>query len=224
MHADEFRYEDPRRRSLNSVFCRSFVCVQRGSKTLSYRLGRYREDNAFVHRRSIGFTYLVHSLMFTLFNQADFGIVNLGVRATKTDLDIPEVPIEIQEDQHKARLSHFIWVVGPEINDLLAVICFECPSWFDLPSEDWHSTMCAGLTTLSLSITSRTSTLGRNGAHECRSREVQRTALCGHRDFAPRQGKGDLISIADRHWRQFQSQECVAKSMQVLSRWSYNPP
>jgi HB1, ASXL, restriction endonuclease HTH domain len=42
LYADQFRYEDPRHRSPDSVFCRSFVCVQRGSEILTYRLGRCR--------------------------------------------------------------------------------------------------------------------------------------------------------------------------------------
>lgn len=132
LHTDNFRYEDPRRHSSTSVFCRSFVCVRRESKVLSYRLGRYREDrDAFMHRRSIGFSTLVHDFEATLFNQLDLGIVESGVRITKVDLDIPDAPSEGGENQRSATLSHFIWVLSPGLNDLLAVVCFECPPWFE---------------------------------------------------------------------------------------------
>jgi hypothetical protein len=63
LHQDQFRYEDPRRRSPGSVFFRSFVCVRSGTRILSYRLGRYRDDrDAFVHKRCIGFAALSTTL------------------------------------------------------------------------------------------------------------------------------------------------------------------
>ncbi|WP_378136838.1 hypothetical protein [Chelatococcus sp. GCM10030263] len=132
LRSNQFRYEDPRRSSDHSVFCRSFVCVQRKGEILTYRLGRYREDrDAFIHRRSAGFSALVHDFEFTLFSQSDLGIVDSGIHATKIDLDIPELPSSAADQQTEGWLSHFIWVSGPESNDLLAVVAFECPSWFE---------------------------------------------------------------------------------------------
>jgi hypothetical protein len=59
----------------------------------------------------------------------DFGIVDAGVEATKVDLDIPTVPsVHIA----KAVLSYFIWTShAPGQDDLLAVITFQCPPWFE---------------------------------------------------------------------------------------------
>jgi hypothetical protein len=132
LHDGQFRYVDPRQRSSHAVFCRSFVCVQRGTQTLSYRLGRYREDrDAFMNKRSIGFTTLVHDFEYTLFNRADFGIVESGVRAVKVDLDIPDVATESEESTLYAKLSHFIWVTPLDRSDLLAVVSFQCPIWFE---------------------------------------------------------------------------------------------
>jgi hypothetical protein len=127
-----YRYEDPRRRSPSTVVCRSFVCVHRDAKILSYRLGRYREDrDTFMNRRSIGFSTLVHEFENTLFSRVDLGIVDSGIRAAKVDLDIPELPADQQVKDQGAWLSHFLWVSGEGASDLIAVVCFECPAWFE---------------------------------------------------------------------------------------------
>jgi hypothetical protein len=132
LQSADCRYEDPRHRSEGSVFFRAFVCVQRGSQVLTYRLGRYREDrDAFMHKRCIGFATLVHDFEHTLFNTGDFGIVDSGVHATKVDLDIPEVAEEPTADARRGRLSHFIWTSEQSGGDLLAVISYECPIWFE---------------------------------------------------------------------------------------------
>ncbi len=48
------------------------------------------------------------------------------MRATKLDLDIPTI------ENIKASLSYFIWPSqAPGATDLLAVISFECPDWFE---------------------------------------------------------------------------------------------
>lgn len=133
LHSDRFRYEDPRQKNPDSVFFRSFVCVQRDSRLLSYRLGRYRDDrDAFASKRSIGFAAFVHDDDCTLFNFRTFGIVDAGVVATKIDLDVPEIPASSAQEPVRSQLSHFVWISQPSgTNDLLAVIRFECPSWFE---------------------------------------------------------------------------------------------
>jgi hypothetical protein len=79
-------------------------------------------------KRSIGFSALVDIEAHTLFDIDDFGIVNSGVQATKVDLDVPDV----QNEQVKASLLYFIWSCQASgTNDLLAVIAFECPGWFE---------------------------------------------------------------------------------------------
>ena len=123
-------YGDPRNSNGTSVFIRSFVCVFRKTDILTYRLGRYRDDrDAFMSRRSIGFSSLVHSDDHTLFNLGDFGIIDSGIRATKIDLDIPEVS---PNDRFEASLGYFMYIShAAENNDLLAVVSFECPPWFE---------------------------------------------------------------------------------------------
>lgn len=133
LNEDAYRYEDPRTSVENIVFLRSFVCVFRDKEVLSYRLGRYRDDrDAFMSHRSIGFSALVNIDEHTLFNLGDFGIVDAGVRATKIDLDMPEVQKNSLEERIEAYLNYFIWVRDDTgSNDLLAVINFKCPTWFE---------------------------------------------------------------------------------------------
>lgn len=125
-------YIDPKKAG-NAVFIRSFVCVCRGSKVLSYRLGRYRDDrDPFLHKRSIGFATLVHIDAHTLFNTSDMGIIESGVRAVKIDLDIPPVPPKAAKTLDEAVLRKFVWVSHEEGGgDLLAIVSYRCPHWFE---------------------------------------------------------------------------------------------
>ena len=130
LNADHFRYDDPRKKDTDLVFLRSFVCVCREQEILSYRAGRYREDrDSFLLRRSIGFSTFIHLDDRTLFNFRDFGIVEAGLRAAQIDLDIPA---PIPSEPLKGRLRYFIWpteIEGP--SQLLAIIDFNCPPWFE---------------------------------------------------------------------------------------------
>ena len=133
LRSDRYRYDDPKNRKESSVFLWSFVSVRRDCEVLTYRLGRYRDDrDTFMARRSVGFSTLVHRDERTLFNINDFGIVDSGVHATKVDLDVPEVHSTGHGDRGAATLVHFIWVFqNTGQSDLLAVINFECPKWFE---------------------------------------------------------------------------------------------
>lgn len=133
LKTDKFRYDDPRLKNPDSVFFRSFVCVQRDSKMLSYRVGRYREDrDSFMSKRSIGFSTFVHADECTLFNYKTFGIIDAGVRAAKVDLDVPDLPASLSEEPIKANLTRFLWSHNPNgSDDILAVVLFECPRWFE---------------------------------------------------------------------------------------------
>lgn len=130
LSSERYQYDDPRGKTEKLVFVRSFVCVCRGNDLLSYRVGRYRDDrDTFMSRRSIGFSTFVNIDDQTLFNIGTLGVVEAGVGATKIDLDIPESPTG---EQLNAHLSYFIWATkGSDSTDLLAVIDFECPSWFE---------------------------------------------------------------------------------------------
>ena len=133
LKTDRYRYEDPKQKKPESVFFRSFVCVQRDSRLLSYRVGRYREDrDSFMYKRSIGFAAFVHEDECTLFNYKTFGIIDAGARAAKVDLDVPELPASSAHTPMQFYLSHFVWSSQPSgASDLLAIIHFECPTWFE---------------------------------------------------------------------------------------------
>jgi hypothetical protein len=126
-------YMDPKSKNVDTVLIRSFVCVCRGSKILTYRLGRYREDrDTFMHKRTIGFTTLVYPDEHTLFNVEDLGIVEAGIRAAKTDLDIPLLLTAGDGDSEGASLTKFVWTADEAgSSDLLAVVIYSCPSWFE---------------------------------------------------------------------------------------------
>lgn len=133
LRADAYRYDDPRQYDRESVFVRSFVAVRRNSEVLSYRLGRYRDDrDGFMSRRSIGFSTLVHRDDRTLFSAESFGIVECGLHATMIDLDIPPEGSSNANGDLNANLIYFLWVSQTSgADDLLAVINFDCPSWFE---------------------------------------------------------------------------------------------
>ena len=134
LQADSCRYEDPRTQNRNSIFVRSFVCVSRDTKILTHRTGHYREDrDAFINRRSIGFSTLVDPEAHTLFNFGTYGIIDSGISATRIDLDIPQVLKEGADERGGASLGYFLWASdrSTATTDLLAVISFRCPDWFE---------------------------------------------------------------------------------------------
>lgn len=131
-HAGHVHYGDPKVDSGHLVFLWSFVTVTRSNLVLSYRQGRYRENrDAFALKRTIGFSTLVHEHESTLFNLTDFGIIDSGVHATMLDLDIPEVPVSGEAVEFRAHLKYFLWKSNDRAGDLVAVIDFECPDWFE---------------------------------------------------------------------------------------------
>lgn len=85
-----------------------------------------------MHKRSIGFTTLIHVDEHTLFNVGDMGIVEAGVRAVKIDLDIPPALAEEKVTSDEAQLRKFLWVSDADgRSDLLAIIRYGCPQWFE---------------------------------------------------------------------------------------------
>lgn len=132
LRAGHVRYGDPKADAADLVFLWSFVCVVRANSVLSYRQGRYRESrDAFALRRTIGFSTLVHQHESTLFNVGDLGIVDSGVHATMLDLDIPVVAPTHAVNAFSASLRYFLWPGANQSRDLVAVIDFDCPPWFE---------------------------------------------------------------------------------------------
>lgn len=127
-----FSLDESRQDNENAVLIRSFVCVQRRSMVLTYRLGAYRENrDTFQHRRSVGFTSKVHPDNHTLFDRDGFGIIESGVRGVQLDLDIHDAAA--LSDLKSARIHYFIWVSNAAAGstDLLAVVGFACPDWYE---------------------------------------------------------------------------------------------
>lgn len=132
--SQEFRYLDSiNERGPDDLVVWSFVMVMRDDNVLTYRHGRYREGrDAFLQRRSIGFFTPVVDIDRDLFDRGDHGIVSSGVRAVVLDLDMPRTVSHDVEYQELAHLrSFFIHQESSAHSDLLAVVNFECPSWFE---------------------------------------------------------------------------------------------
>jgi hypothetical protein len=125
-------YDDYRRKKSDSIFVWSFVLVKRKNWVLSYRLGRYRDErDSFMSRRTIGFTTLVLENERTLFNMNNMGIVDAGVKATNIDLDIPIV-MSRTANQIAGAIRYFLVAhTSTDAKDMLAVVDYECPTWFE---------------------------------------------------------------------------------------------
>lgn len=129
--SDHFHYAaSSAQRALEDVLIWSFVIVTRDRLVLTYRHGHYREGrDGFLQRRSVGFFTPVVDTDMTLFDRADHGIVVSGLRALATDLDLADSHIDMDVARHAA-LDCVIATSNGSTRDLLAVIHFESPDWF----------------------------------------------------------------------------------------------
>lgn len=111
----------------------SFVVFTKGSLALSYRLGRYREDrDVFALKRSIGFYAAVSEADANLFNIDDLGVMEAGVQAVSMDLDMPWSVSLSKAYRSLTQLRTFYLHKGDDGRaNLLSVIQFECPEWFE---------------------------------------------------------------------------------------------
>lgn len=117
-------------RTADDVLVWSFVVVTRGDEVLTYRHGRYREDrDSFLRKRSIGFFTPVLEESYDLFDRGDRGVVASGLRAVLMDLDMP--PEVDEKYDERASLLTFISPLPNDSVDILAVVKFECPDWFE---------------------------------------------------------------------------------------------
>lgn len=130
LQSHHFRYlEFASDRTENDILLWSFVMVRRGPEVLTYRHGRYREGrDSFLQRRSVGFFTPVVDIDRDLFDRGDHGIVSSGVRGVVLDLHLPRTVPREHEYQGAAELGDFIL---DDSGDLLAVVTFQCPSWFE---------------------------------------------------------------------------------------------
>jgi hypothetical protein len=113
----------------DDVLVWSFVVILRGEKVLSYRQGRYREGrDTFLQKRSIGFYSLVTGDDFTLFDQDDYGVLSSGLKAISMDLDLP---IASLQEAERISQSGFVYTLTEGRHDLLGLIKYECPEWFE---------------------------------------------------------------------------------------------
>ena len=124
-----YRYaESSRDRAPNEVLVWSFILVVRSNLILTYRHGRYREDrDSFQQKRSVGFFSPVVHDDLTLFDQDDHGIVASGVRTLADDMNLRPDPLL----KRSAKLGAFLCVNDDNPPNLLGLITFQAPDWFE---------------------------------------------------------------------------------------------
>jgi hypothetical protein len=133
LRSNRFHYLEEKGRTADDIIVWSFVVIARKTKVLTYRIGRYRDGrDSFIQKRSIGFFRPVCDTDRTLFDLKDHGIVSSGVRAASLDLDLPQDVIG--DDEYRARSDLRCFLLHKSKTgtaDLLALIRFECPDWFE---------------------------------------------------------------------------------------------
>lgn len=118
-----------RERKSGDVLVWTFVVVSKGSLVLTYRQGQYREGrDSFLHKRCVGFYNLVTDNDITLFERDDHGVLSSGIRTIAMDLDLP-VDVIINSDS--MQYSSFMCTFAEKGADLLAVMKYECPNWYE---------------------------------------------------------------------------------------------
>lgn len=145
LHDGRYHYaESSRARSPSDVLVWSFVLVLRSNLLLTYRHGRYREDrDSFLLKRSVGFFCPVVHDDLTLFDRADHGIVESGVRALTVDLNLTTDA----QLARNAELKCFLCTSHDNPPNLLGLVTFQAPEWFEpltrrlaINDLSWHDT------------------------------------------------------------------------------------
>jgi HB1, ASXL, restriction endonuclease HTH domain len=133
LRSNRFHYLEGKERTASDIMVWSFVVIARKTKVLTYRIGRYRDGrDSFLQKRSVGFFRPVRDTDRTLFDLKDHGIVSSGVRAASLDLDLPQDVMGDEEYRKRSDLSCFLFHKSRAgVADLLALIRFECPDWFE---------------------------------------------------------------------------------------------
>lgn len=137
MNSDSYSYVDPKKPGEDNVLIWSFSAIFKDQSILCYRQGRYRENrNSFKQKKCVGFSNLVSASHRSLFSDKDQGIIESGLDAAITDLDIPSVVHTSEDGEFTANLECFLWSKRQDEKDaLISVIRFDCPNWFE-PTEN----------------------------------------------------------------------------------------
>ncbi len=110
----------------------TFSLVRRGSKVLSYRIGRYRDDrDAFANKRTIGFPGVVTASDRTLFSQGDYGATDSALAVLLSDLDLSAHSFETGGIA-KPEIKFLSESEGDDgVSVALLVLEWSCPDWFE---------------------------------------------------------------------------------------------
>lgn len=130
---DAIRYIDLEHESDGNLPVWSFSIVRRHDQILTYRIGRYRDDDDnFANRRTIGFPGLVSYHDRTLFSGDDLGAKECGLRALLSDLDISRKAFKNPTDILYPSILFAVFVSGrDERPAILLIMEWPCPDWFE---------------------------------------------------------------------------------------------
>lgn len=110
----------------------TFSLVRRGTKVLTYRIGRYRDDrDAFANKRTIGFPGIVTAADRTLFSRGDYGATDNALSVLLLDLDLSSHSFE-GENVSKPKSTLLLEAEGDDgVSVALMVFEWNCPDWFE---------------------------------------------------------------------------------------------
>lgn len=110
----------------------TFSLVVRGDCVLSYRVGRYRDDrDAFAHKRSIGFPGALTVDDTSLFSRDSLGAEECAISVLVQDLDL-SLTTFYDEGASTPEIDSVVIVEAPDSNfDLVVVLTWDCPAWFE---------------------------------------------------------------------------------------------
>lgn len=107
-----------------------FICVKRGQELLTYRIGRYQEeDNGFMNKKTLGFRSMVSEEQFDLFSLDGLGLFNSVLDAVAFDLDAES--IRTSQDEFEFRIHHLFEEELNSVSIAVFSIVVDCPLWFE---------------------------------------------------------------------------------------------
>lgn len=110
----------------------TFSLVLRKDHALAYRIGRYRDNrDAFANKRSIGFPGALTADDLSLFSRADLGAAQCAVSVLSHDLDLSRSVFDSPETEYPAIERLLIIESDTRDFDLVIVLVWPCPDWFE---------------------------------------------------------------------------------------------
>ena len=109
----------------------TFSMVVRENCTLAYRVGRYRDDrDTYAKRRCIGFPGALNVADANLFSRDPLGAEDCAIAVLVQDLDISLASFD-GSSKRRPQIEHVMVVETSETLDVVIVLTWRCPKWFE---------------------------------------------------------------------------------------------